>query len=183
MSGKKAISARSMAYIALMTVAICLCAWITIPFAVPFTMQTFAVFAALLLLGGRDGLMAIGLYLLLGCVGLPVFSGFRGGFGHLAGPTGGYLIGFLVTGLAYMAFEPLTERSRPAVRVALLFAEYLLCYLIGTVWFVAVSGSRGQPYGFAAALGICVLPYVLPDLVKIGLAELVSRRVRKLLRK
>ena len=172
-----------MAYVALMAVVICVCAWITVPFTVPFTMQTFAVFAALLLLGGRDGLMAIGLYLLLGLVGLPVFSGFRGGFGHLAGPTGGYLIGFLFTGLAYLILEPLTERSRSAVRIGLLFLEYLICYFVGTIWFVAVFSSRGQSYSFAAALSLCVLPYILPDLVKIILAELVSRRVRKLLRK
>ena len=172
-----------MALIALMAVALTLCAWIAVPFAVPFTMQTFAVFAALLLLGGRDGTIAIGLYLLLGLVGLPVFSGFRGGFGHLIGPTGGYLFGFLFTGLAHMLLEPLTLRCGTVARVALLFAAHVLCYLVGTVWFVAVFSARGTHYGFFAALGLCVVPYLLPDLVKIALAELVSRRVKKLLRK
>ena len=76
MNGKRALSVRRMAYVALMTALLCICAWITVPFTVPFTMQTFAVFAALLLLGGRDGTLTIGLYLLLGLVGLPVFSGF-----------------------------------------------------------------------------------------------------------
>ena len=183
MSEKHPLSVRSMAAIALMAALLCLCAWITVPFAVPFTMQTFGVFAALLLLGGRDGTLAVGLYLLLGCVGLPVFSGFRGGLGHLIGPTGGYLIGFLFTGLAHMLLEPLTLRCRPVPRIALLFAEHLLCYLVGTLWFVAVMGGRGTPYGFFAALGLCVLPYVLPDLIKIALAELVCRRVGKHLHK
>ena len=65
------------------------------------------------------------------------------------------------------------------MRAALLFAEHALCYLVGTIWFTAVLGSRGQDYGFFAALGVCVVPYLLPDLAKILLADFVSRRVRK----
>jgi len=163
-------------------VILCICSWITVPFTVPFTMQTFAVFAVLLLLGGKDGTLAIGLYLMLGLIGLPVFSGFRGGVGHIIGPTGGYLVGFLFTGIAHMLLQPVTEKQGFAGRMALLSAEHIICYLIGTLWFVAVYGSRGTRYSFSAALGLCVLPYVLPDLVKIALADLVSRRVRPLLR-
>ena len=86
------LSITSMIYIALMAVIITICSWISIPGPVPFTLQTFAVFTALLLLGTRDGLISIVVYLLLGAVGVPVFSGFSGGIGHLLGPTGGYLI-------------------------------------------------------------------------------------------
>ena len=179
MTQKQAFTARRMAYIALTAVLLTLCAWITVPFTVPFTMQTFAVFAALLLLGGRDGTVAIGLYLLLGLVGLPVFSGFRGGLGHLAGPTGGYIVGFLLTGFAHILLEPLTERQGRVARTAVYFGEHVLCYLVGTVWFVAVFAAKGQTYGFLAALGLCVAPYLLPDLVKILLADLVARRVRQ----
>lgn len=178
---RKPSAARRAAYIALMAVIICICSWINVPFTVPFTMQTFAVFAALLLLGGRDGTAAIGLYLFLGLIGLPVFSGFRGGFAHLIGPTGGYLIGFLFTGLAHLLLEPLTEKSGRVLRIAICFGEHILCYLVGTVWFVAVFAARGKAYGFFAAVAACVLPYILPDLAKIILAELVSGRVRKLL--
>ena len=182
MSAKRRRSLRAMALVALMAVVICVCAWITVPFAVPFTMQTFGVFAALLLLGGRDGTAAVGLYLLLGCVGLPVFSGWRGGLGHLLGPTGGYLIGFLAAALAYWPLEPLAAKCRPWLRLALLFAEHLLCYLIGTLWFVAACARQGRAYGFAAALGLCVAPYVLPDLAKIALADYLSRRLKKVLK-
>ena len=181
MTKRRPFTLRRMAQIALMAVVLSICAWITVPFTVPFTMQTFAVFAALLLLGGVDGTIAIGLYLLLGLVGLPVFSGFRGGLGHLIGPTGGYLIGFLCTGMAHNLLQKCMERLRTPLRIALLMAEHCLCYLFGTLWFVAVFHSRGTHYGFFAALGLCVLPYVLPDLVKIALAELVSRRVCPLL--
>ena len=183
MSEKRPFTLRRMAQIAMMAVVICLCAWLTVPFTVPFTMQTFGVFAALLLLGGGDGTAAIGLYLLLGLVGLPGFYGFRGGPGHLLGPTGGYLVGFLFTGLAHILLGKRIARCKTAARVALLFAEHLLCYLVGTLWFVAVMGSRGTPYGFFAACGLCVLPYVLPDLVKIALADFISRRVGKYLAK
>lgn len=183
MREKRAFSVRRMAYITVMAAVVCLCAWITVPFTVPFTMQTFGVFAALTLLGGGDGTIAVGLYLLLGCVGLPVFSGFQGGPGHLLGPTGGYLIGFLFTGLAHILLEKRTARCKTVMRIALLFAEHLLCYLVGTLWFMAVMGSRGASYGFVSALGLCVLPYVLPDLVKIALADFVGRRVGKYLKK
>ena len=183
MRERRPFSLRRMAGIALMAVVICLCAWLTVPFAVPFTMQTFGVFAALLLLGGGDGTAAVGLYLLLGMVGLPVFSGFAGGPGHLLGPTGGYLLGFLFTGLAHILLGKRIARCKTVSRIAAYFAEHALCYLIGTLWFAAVMGSRGQPYGFFSALGLCVAPYILPDLAKIALADLISRRVGKYLAK
>lgn len=168
--------------IAMMAVVIVVCSWLTVPFTVPFTMQTFAVFAALLLLGGKQGLMAIGLYLLLGLVGLPVFSGFRGGPGHLLGPTGGYLLGFLFTGLYVLLIEGVLPRLKWLPRVLLLWAGMLPCYLAGTIWFVAVMGARGKETGFLSALMLCVVPYLLPDLVKLLLAELVARRVKKALK-
>ena len=88
--------ALDLAYIALMAALIALCAWISVPLGpVPFTMQTFGIFAALGLLGGRRGTLAFLSYLLLGIVGLPVFSGFSAGAGVLFGATGGYLLGAL----------------------------------------------------------------------------------------
>ncbi len=182
MRNKESRAIHSAAAIAMSAVVICICSWLTVPFTVPFTMQTFAVFAALLLLGGKRGLAAIGLYLLLGLVGLPVFSGFRGGPGHLLGPTGGYLLGFLFTGLYYLLIEGVLPRLKWLPRVLLLAAGLLPCYLAGTLWFVAVMGARGKETGFLSALMLCVVPYILPDVLKLLLAELVSRRVKKALR-
>ena len=88
-----------LAYTALFTVLLAVCAWITVPLTVPFTLQTFGVFAALGTLGGRRGTYAVAAYLLLGLAGLPVFSGFRGGPGVLLGTTGGYILGFLASAL------------------------------------------------------------------------------------
>lgn len=98
---------RDMAYIALMAVLISVCSWLSVPSVIPFTMQTFGVFCALLLLGGRRGSIAVLLYIVMGAVGLPVFSNFAGGVGKLMGPSGGYIFGFLLTALCYWAMTAL----------------------------------------------------------------------------
>ena len=93
-----------LAYTALFTVLLTVCTWISVPVPpVPFTLQTFAVFAALGTLGGRRGTYAVGAYLLLGLAGAPVFSGFQGGAGVLLGATGGYILGFLASAALYWA--------------------------------------------------------------------------------
>ena len=96
-----------LAYMAVCAALIAICSWISIPAAVPFTMQTFAVFCVLGLLGGKRGTISILVYILLGAVGLPVFAGFSGGIGILFGTTGGYIIGFIFVGLIYWAAEKL----------------------------------------------------------------------------
>ena len=173
------MSVKNAAYIAMMAVILCVCSWLTIPFTVPFTMQTFGVYCAFLLLGGKRGLLAVGLYILLGLVGLPVFSGFRGGPGHLLGLTGGYIIGFLFTGLGYLLMEGRLKTMAFLPRIALLALDLVPCYLVGTLWFTAVSRLHGSEIGFFGALTLCVLPYILPDLLKLLLAERICARVGK----
>ena len=118
-------------------------------------------------------------YLLLGAAGLPVFSGFRGGIGALLGATGGYLLGFLLTGLVYRLFEHLPRR--PWLRAAALVLGLALCYAFGTAWFVKVYTAASGPISVAAALGWCVFPFLLPDGVKLALAMLLARRIRPLI--
>ena len=96
-----------MAYIALFAVLMAVCSWISIPAVVPFTLQTFGVFVAVSVLGGKRGTLAVVLYLLMGIVGLPVFAGFSGGLGVLLGSTGGYIIGFVFTALVMWLIERL----------------------------------------------------------------------------
>ena len=165
-----------MIFVSLMAVVIALCSWLSVPSVVPFTMQTFAVFSALLLLGGKRGFLAVGLYILLGAFGLPVFSGFRGGLGALLGPTGGYILGFLLTALLYWILEGRLHSLIP------LILGLLLCYLFGTLWFVYVYAADGKEIGFGAALGLCVLPYLIPDAIKLLLAFVLARRVKKAVR-
>ena len=176
---KKSFSIRDMIYVSLMAVVIALCSWLSVPSAVPFTMQTFAVFCALLLLGGRRGFLAVGLYILLGAFGLPVFSGFRGGIGVLLGPTGGYILGFLLTGLCDWLYERFGHERLP-VQAACMVLGLVLCYAFGTAWFIRVYTGD---ITLARALSLCVWPFIIPDLIKLALALLVGRRVRRALRK
>ena len=105
-----------------------------------FTMQTYAVFTALLLLGGRRGSIAVAVYIALGAVGLPVFSGFAGGIGKLMGPSGGYIFGFMLTALCYWLCERVLGKKL-WVRIVSLVVGLALCYAFGTVWFVKVYSA------------------------------------------
>ena len=173
------IAVRQLVYIALMAVLIAACAWVTIPVGpVPFTLQTFGVFCALALLGGRDGTISVLVYLAIGALGVPVFSGFSGGIGKIVGPTGGYMLGFVAAGLIFWAGERLLGKT-PAVRIASMIVGNLVCYAFGTAWFTVVAPSKP---GLAAALSLCVLPYVIPDLCKIGLAYAAAKLLRNRVR-
>ena len=153
---------------ALFAALIALCAWISVPVAdIAFTLQTLGVFLTLGLLGGRRGCAAIGIYLLLGAAGLPVFSAFQGGIGILAGVTGGYLWGFLFAGLAYRLLERFG-------RLPAMLAGQLLCYLCGSLWFYLYAGG-----GLWLILLRCVIPYLLPDALKLALACSLSRRLAR----
>ena len=161
---------RDMALCALFAALLAVCAWLVIPAGdVPFTLQTFGVFAALGLLGGKRGTIAIAVYLLLGAVGAPVFAGFKGGVGVLLGPTGGYIVGFLFAGLLYMLLEPAADKNK-RIKAAVLAGGLALCYAVGTIWFLVVARRGGTDYGAGQVIAICVLPYILPDLAKLWLA-------------
>ena len=101
----KSFQTKDLAYVALCAVLMAVCSWINIPSAIPFTLQTFAIFYTLGLIGGKRGTAAIVVYLLLGALGLPVFAGFSGGIGILLGITGGYMLGFIFMGLVYWLGE------------------------------------------------------------------------------
>ena len=94
-----------LAYIAVCAALIAVCSWIQIPTVVPFTLQTFAVFLALYFLGGKKGTMSVFIYILIGLIGLPVFSGFKGGPAALFGMTGGYIMGFMLQAAIFWLFE------------------------------------------------------------------------------
>lgn len=170
-----ALSVRELAYIGLSAALITLCAWIAVPLPsnISFTMQTFAICAVAALLGWKRGLLTVLIYLLLGFVGLPVFSGFRSGAGVLLGATGGYLIGFLFMAPCIGLCAERFGRSVPVLLLSMVLGEVLL-YLFGTIWFVAVYTGG---VGFGGALIMCVVPYLLPDAVKIALAVMVVRRL------
>ena len=170
---------RDVTIIAVCTAMMVICSWISIPATVPFTMQTFGVFLCVGLLGGRRGTLAVSVYLLLGAVGLPVFSGFTGGIGHLFGATGGYIIGFLFSALVMWLIEHLLGRNLKTLVLSMI-AGLITCYAFGTAWFMVVYAKDSGSVGLMTALGWCVFPYVVPDAVKIGLATVITRRVRQI---
>jgi biotin transport system substrate-specific component len=171
------IRTKDIALIALFTALLAVCSWISVPTAIPFTMQTFGVFLTIGLLGGKRGTAAILTYLLLGAVGLPVFSGFTGGIGHILGPTGGYILGFILTALLMWLAEALMGKSLK-VLAASMVAGLIICYAFGTAWFIIVYTKNTGEIGLMTALGWCVFPYIIPDVIKIILAVVLTRRLR-----
>ncbi|MBO5078440.1 MAG: biotin transporter BioY [Oscillospiraceae bacterium] len=163
---------RNMARCGLFAALLALCAWLSVPaFGAVFTLQTFGVFLTLMVLGGRLGTAAVAVYILLGAVGLPAFSGFRGGIGVLLGATGGYIWGFLATGAVYWVTEKLW--NKPVLSCLMgLFA----CYGAGAAWFAGVYAPGA---GLWAALLQGVIPYVLPDGLKLLLAWVTAKRLKQ----
>ena len=171
---KTTLTVKDMAWCGICAALLAISAWLSIPMPqVSFTMQSFAVFFALGLLGGRRGCISIFIYLLMGTVGLPVFSGFRGGLGVILGVTGGYIWGFLAAGLLYWAATALFGQHF-RVRVCAMILGMVLCYTCGTVWYLQVYGGN-----FWAVLSVCVVPYLIPDGVKIALAISLAERLKR----
>ena len=164
-------------YVAMGAALIAICSWISIPTTVPFTLQTFAVFLLVSLLGGKRGFMTTVVYMLLGVVGLPVFAGFSSGVGALFGAAGGYIVGFLFFCLIYMALTKFFGKSLP-VEIISLVLGLAACYAFGTVWFINVYSKANGAIGVMAALGWCVFPFIIPDLLKLTLAIILARRLR-----
>lgn len=183
---KQTISVRDMALAALGAALIAVCSWISVPAllpsGVPFTLQTFAVCLLAALYGWKLGLWTVGCYLLLGAVGLPVFAGFQGGVGALLGVTGGYLVGFLFTALVVGLAADKLGRKLPMLLGSMVLG-LALCYAFGTLWFLRVYTSSRGPIGVGAALGLCVVPYLLPDAVKLALAALLTGRLYPVLQR
>lgn len=170
------MKSKNMALCALFAALLALCAWLCVPVGdMVFTLQTFGVALTLLLLNGKRGCAAVFVYLLLGIVGLPVFTGFQGGFGMLLGVTGGYVIGFLVWALLYWLVTAIAPHQLLTAMVLGLAA----CYAFGSFWFYRFYLSSGTAVGMGLVLLKCVVPYLLPDALKLGLAFLLAGRLKR----
>ncbi len=180
------MTAREITFVAMGMALIAVCSWISVPSLlpsmVPFTMQTFAVCLVAALFGLRLGLWTVGCYILLGLIGAPVFTGFRGGPAVLLGPTGGYIVGFLFTALA-VGLGSDRHGNNTLALVLSMAAGIALCYVFGTAWFIFVYSRRSGAVGILTALSWCVFPYLIPDGIKIALAVLLARRLRPFVRK
>lgn len=172
---------KDIVFIALFAVLMAVCSWIAIPTAIPFTMQTFAVYFALNFLGGKKGTASVCIYLLLGLIGLPVFANGTAGIGIIMGTTGGYMIGWIFSGLVMWLLEKLIGRKLWAQAISMLIG-LIICYIVGTAWFMVVYASTTGAISLWVALGWCVIPFIIPDLVKLGLALWLSKRLEKITR-
>ena len=172
MENKKKSNIYILAMTAIMAAVTCVLAPLSIPIGpVPVSLTILAIYLALYLLGWKLGTVSFVVYLLLGLVGLPVFSGFSGGLGKLAGPTGGYIIGFLPMAIvAGLFIDRFRNRGLQFVGMVL---GVVICYAFGTAWFCISTGST-----LAAALGLCVLPFLPFDLAKIVIVLILGPILR-----
>ena len=169
-----ALKASTITRVALMAAVTAVAAQLSIPITpVPFTLQVLAVILSGLLLGPRYGALAQAVYVLVGAVGVPVFAGFAGGLGHVLGPTGGYLISYpIAAAVAGLAAGTIARDSRRrALWIGFLWgcAGLAVIYILGATWLAVVSGLSPTE---AIAAGI--LPFVIFDLIKVALADLVA---------
>ena len=167
---------KEMTLTAVAAALICIAGPLVIPAGpIPLSLATFAIYLAGAVLGKKQGTMATALYLLIGIIGVPVFSGFSGGFQKLAGVTGGYLAGYLPCAfLSGIGGEQAEKKERKWILPAMMAAGTAALYALGTAWFMIQSGNA-----FGTALTLCVLPFLPGDAVKIAAAVFLSIPVRR----
>lgn len=168
------IRTKQMVLIALMTAVTCVLGPLSIPLPfspVPISLTNFAIFLAIFALGMKSGTISFIIYLLLGAVGVPVFSSFRGGFQVLAGPTGGYLIGFIFLALIMgFALDHFDRKLVPTI-IGMIIGM-VVCYAFGTVWLAKLLSLS-----FKEGLMMGVIPYLPGDAAKIIIAAIVGPKL------
>lgn len=178
---KKNNKTKELCFCGLMVALMAICSWIQLSIGpVPFTLQTFGVFAAVGILGGKLGTISVLVFVILGAVGVPVFAGFSGGPSVLFGATGGYIIGFIFTALVMWLFEKLLGKGIIKLVISMVVGLFV-CYLFGTAWFVLTY--TGGSVSVKEALGWCVIPFIIPDLIKMACAAVVSSALNKTVQK
>lgn len=153
------------------------CSQLQIPLPmIPINLALFSVYLCGALLGAKWGALAMTAYALLGAAGVPVFTGFGSGPAVLFGRTGGYILGYILAAAA-VGFLSRRWGMRFGRLCAAMALGMALCYLFGTAWFMALTGTN-----LAASLGYCVLPFLPGDAVKIAIAALLAARLEAPLR-
>lgn len=160
--------------ISLMAAIICVIGPMSIPIGpIPVSFTSFVIFIGLYLLGIKGGTLSYLLYLVIGLIGLPVFSGFQGGIGKLLGPTGGYLIGFILMALVAGLFID-KFYDKIYMHIIGMVIGAIICYLFGSLWLSYQAGLS-----FLGALAVGVLPFIVTDILKIVLAAIIGPKLRK----
>lgn len=178
---KKKFKTIDLVYIGMSAALIAICSWISIPLTVPITLQTMGICLVAGLFGAKRGTIATAIYILLGAIGVPVFSGFKGGIGALLGSTGGYIIGFIFTAIIVGIVSDKTKGKLWAIIIAMVVG-IAVCYAFGTAWFAIVYAKSNEPASLATILGWCVIPFLIPDAIKIVVAGILTNRLKKLIK-
>ena len=152
---------------------ITVCSWISFPFAVNFSLQTFAIFLIAAAFPASVSLPAVAIYILLGLVGIPVFSGFNSGLSALFGPSGGYIIAFLPVATIISAFRK-KFLNQSLIYVAVATLSTTVCYVFGCIWYVLIFSPSTT---VLSALTICVFPFIIPDCTKILLSAIILKKL------
>ena len=169
------MNTKHLALTGLMAAVLCILGPISLPIPispVPVSLGFFAVYLTVYILGMKLGTISVFIYVLLGFVGLPVFTGFSGGIGKVLGPTGGYIIGYLFMA-PIMGFFIDKWKKKYVLTVVGMLLGTIVCYLFGTLWLAHQGGMS-----FSAALAAGVLPFIPADFIKLIIAVLVGEQVR-----
>ena len=173
MNNKK-LTTYQMATTALMAAVMCVLGPLTVPIgAVPISLANLVICLTAWLLGPKLGTLSVAVYLLIGLVGVPVFSGYGAGLAKLAGPTGGYLVGYLLLAFIGGLFIEKSKGSPVISGVGLVLGD-AACYVLGTAWFVYQMQCE-----LGYALSVCVYPFIALDLGKIVVSCIVGALLRK----
>lgn len=161
--------------VAMAVALLIICSWASIPFTVGITLQTFAVFFISACFSVKISLSAVISYVLLGLIGVPVFSGFNGGISALLGPSGGYLIGFALSTVIISTARSFYIKT-PWAYVASMVASLTVCYTAGCLWYRFVF-APDSALSLTSVLAVCVIPFILPDTIKALLALIMFKRL------
>lgn len=174
----KKLSMYQMSTCAIMAALMCVLGPFSLPIGpVPVSLTNLVICVAVYLLGAKLSTVSVLLYLLLGAVGLPVFSGAQGGLGKIVGPTGGYLVGFIFLALIGGLIMEKVNFHIVWSAIGLVIATAVL-YVFGTVWFMILMKCD-----LGYAMGACVVPFIPLDLIKIVIATLLGKAIRMALSK
>lgn len=177
----KNIKTMNIVYIGIFAAVIAVCSWIQIPLVVPITLQTLGICVAAGLLGFKKGVLSVVVYELIGFIGVPVFANFGAGPGVLLGVTGGYIVGFIFTAAIVGGAVSHFGMKIPVYIISMVLGV-AVCYIFGTAWFMVWSSTNGSAATLSGALMSCVVPFIVPDLVKIALATLICAKLSKYIR-
>ena len=170
----KKLTTYQMAVTAVMAAVLCVLGPLTVPIgAVPISLANFVICLSAWLLGPKFGTLSVAIYLVLGLVGIPVFSGYGAGLAKVAGPTGGYLVGYLLLAFIGGLFIE-KSKGQPVISAVGLILGDAACYVLGTAWFVFQMKCE-----LGHALAVCVYPFLLLDLAKIVVSCVVGALLRK----